>query len=102
MVRTRIFEEVGLFDERFFMYLEDVDLSRRIHSQYKTIYYPDIHIYHHYHKASYKRFKHLKYHILSAVKYFNKWGWFIDKERKTINKNAKEKDPIKEEKFRIR
>ena len=102
MVKTKIFEEVGLFDERFFIYLEDVDLSRRIHSQYKTLYYPDIHIFHRYHKASYKRFKHLKYHISSAVKYFNKWGWFIDRERKKINKSAKEKDRLKEEKFRIR
>lgn len=86
MVRTGVFEKVGLFDERFFIYLEDVDMSRRIHAEFKTIYYPVVHVFHHYHKGSYKRFKHLKYHVWSAVKYFNKWGWFYDKERKKINK----------------
>jgi GT2 family glycosyltransferase len=76
MLRAGVFETVGLFDERFFMYLEDVDFSRRVGARYKTMYYPNVSIYHQYHKGSYKRFKHLKYHIISAVKYFNKWGWF--------------------------
>ena len=85
MLRTKIFATVGLFDERFFMYLEDVDFSRRVNACYKTIYYPEISIYHHYHKGSYKRWKHLSYHIVSAIKYFNKWGWFRDPQRKAIN-----------------
>lgn len=85
MLRTGVFREVGLFDERFFMYLEDVDFSRRIHEQYKTVYNPSVFIYHNYHKGSYHRLRHLGYHIRSAIKYFNKWGWFFDKERRQIN-----------------
>ena len=85
MLRTRVFEKVGLFDERFFMYLEDVDYSRRVHAHFKTLYYPEVAVYHQYHKGSYKRWKHLRYHIVSAVKYFNKWGWFRDPQRKAIN-----------------
>ncbi|MEW6655470.1 MAG: glycosyltransferase family 2 protein [Aquificota bacterium] len=87
-IRTKVLEKVGLFDERFFMYLEDTDLSRRIHKVSKTIYYPYVHIYHEYGKGSYKNLKLLKYHIDSAIKYFNKWGWFFDKERDRINKKA--------------
>ena len=30
MVKRNVFEEIGKFDERFFMYVEDVDLCRRI------------------------------------------------------------------------
>jgi GT2 family glycosyltransferase len=86
LLRAEVFEKVGLFDPRFFMYLEDVDYSRRIHDRFKTLYYPGVHIYHQYHKGSYKRWKHLKYHVHSAFKYFNKWGWFLDKDRKDINK----------------
>jgi hypothetical protein len=36
-------------------------------------------------KGSYGSINLLKYHIASAIKYFNKWGWFFDKERKQIN-----------------
>lgn len=86
LIRADVFQRVGLFDPSFFMYLEDVDFSRRIHACYKTIYYPAVAVYHQYHKGSYKRWKHLKYHVQSAIKYFNKWGWFFDKERKAINR----------------
>ena len=90
-IRTEVLKKVGLFDERFFMYLEDTDLSRRIHRVAKTIYYPYVHIYHEHQKGSYKNLKLLKIHIESAIKYFNKWGWFNDPERETINKKTLEK-----------
>lgn len=84
-LRTSILKEIGLFDENIFMYLEDTDLNRRIHEQYQTIFYPHITIYHEYGKESYKNKKLLKYHIQSAVYYFNKYGWFFDKRRKVLN-----------------
>ena len=84
-VRSDIFKKIGLFDERFFMYLEDFDLARRAHKHYRITYYPDVTVYHKYSKGSYKEFKLLIYHICSAIKYFNKWGWFFDRERKQIN-----------------
>jgi len=90
-IRTEVLKKVGLFDEKFFMYLEDTDLSRRIHRVVKTIYYPYVHIYHEHQKGSYKNLKLLKIHIESAIKYFNKWGWFNDPERDIINKKTLEK-----------
>jgi GT2 family glycosyltransferase len=89
--RTEVLKKVGLFDERFFMYLEDTDLSRRIHRVAKTVYYPYVYIYHEYGKGSYKSLKLLYYHIKSAIKYFNKYGWFFDKEREEINRKILEK-----------
>ena len=90
-LRVDILKKVGLFDERFFMYLEDTDLSRRIYRVAKNIFYPYVHIYHEYGKGSYKNKKLLMYHIQSAIKYFNKWGWFFDSERKKINQEILEK-----------
>ena len=90
-IRTEVLKKVGLFDERFFMYLEDTDLSRRIHRMAKTIFYPYVHIYHEHQKGSYKNLKLLKIHIESAIKYFNKWGWFNDPERERINRKTLEK-----------
>ena len=75
-----------LFDERFFMYCEDFDLTRRIHKVAKTIYYPSVSIVHNHAKESYKSRKMLIAHIKSAILYFNKWGWFFDKDRSLMNK----------------
>ena len=74
------------FDERYFMYCEDFDLMRRIHRLAKTIYCPNVTIVHNHAKESYKSRKMLITHIKSAIKYFNKFGWFFDKERKQMNK----------------
>ena len=79
-LRTKALEKVGLFDENIFMYLEDIDLNRRIHRDYKTIFFPEAVVVHEYQKASYKNIKLLKAHIKSAIYYFNKYGWFLDKE----------------------
>ena len=87
-VRKSILKEVRGFDERYFMYAEDVDLCRRIGKKSKTVYYPEVEIVHNYEKGSYKNRKLLYYHIVSAIKYFNKWGWFFDKERREINKET--------------
>jgi GT2 family glycosyltransferase len=84
-LRSDVLKEIGLFDESFFMYLEDVDLNRRIHEKYKTIFYPKVQIYHEYAKDSYKKKKLLIYHIKSAINYFNKWGWIFDKKRFEFN-----------------
>lgn len=89
-INTMVFVKVRGFDERFFMYPEDIDLTRRIHQDYKTIYYPYVSIYHTHGKGSYKSWRLLYYHITSMIKYFNKWGWFFDKERKKINNQTKE------------
>jgi len=87
-VRRDVFRKVGIFDERFFMYLEDVDFSRRIHAHYKTLYYPQVSIYHQCAMDSHSNLAAFTYHVFSAIKYFNKWGWFFDKERKRMNKEA--------------
>lgn len=73
--------EIGLFDERFFMYTEDIDITRRMFRKYKTIFWPTVTIVHAHQQSSYKSFKMLKIHIVNVVKYFNKWGWLFDAER---------------------
>lgn len=86
--RISVLQEIGLFDERFFMYPEDIDITRRIHEKYKTIFFPDVSIIHAHAAASKTNFKMLKVHILNMIKYFNKWGWYFDSRRKKINKKV--------------
>lgn len=90
-LKIEALKEVGIFDKRFFMYLEDTDLSRRIHNKYITMYYPEVSIYHEYGKESYKNKNMLIYHIISAVKYFNKWGWISDDDRNRVNRDTLKK-----------
>lgn len=87
-LRVEALKEVGMFDERFFMYPEDIDLTRRIHRQYRTVFYPDVEVIHNHAKSSYTNFRMLTIHIVNMVRYFNKWGWFFDKERKRVNKET--------------
>lgn len=74
------------FDEQFFMYCEDFDFIRRLHRIGKTIYYPEVSIVHAHVRESYRNAKMLGVHIVSACRYFNKYGWFWDKERHEMNK----------------
>lgn len=83
--RVEALKEVGLYDESFFMYFEDFDISRKVHSKYKTIYYPEVSVIHAHERGAAKNFKLFKVFISSAIIYFNKYGWFFDKERKRIN-----------------
>jgi len=80
-LRVDVLKKTGGFDERFFMYMEDIDLCRRVHDVAQTAFFPFVTVIHYYRRGSYKNFKLLMYHIFSAFKYFNKWGWFFDKER---------------------
>ncbi len=56
MVRTAVVREVGLLDEAFFMYGEDLDWAYRI-KQYgwKIVYYPAVTVYHYKRAASSRR-----------------------------------------------
>jgi GT2 family glycosyltransferase len=87
-LRTSVLKRTGLFDERFFLYLEDVDLSRRINKVARVVYYPHVHIYHEWNRSSYKNTKLLVVHLISGFRYFNKWGWFFDRERQRINRDT--------------
>ncbi len=87
-IKTSIFKAVNGFDPQFFMYLEDVDLTRRINQISRTVFYPEVVVVHGFAKGSYASFKLLRYHVASAIKYFNKWGWFVDKERDELNKKV--------------
>lgn len=84
-LRVDALRRVGLFDEQIFLYTEDTDLTRRIHKYYRTIFFPEVTIYHYNQRGSYKSLVILMHHIFSAIKYFNKWGWFVDAERENVN-----------------
>ena len=81
LLRKEAIDKVGLFDERFFMYLEDMDLCRRMWQQdYKVFYLAEVEVVHLYERASandswnFLRLNKLtRIHIASGFKYFAKY-----------------------------
>ena len=82
LTRKEYLARVGLFDERFFMYMEDTDLCRRFwEAGLKVIYHPGSTMYHFHGKASKSKNpfgallnKYARIHLISAYKYFRKYG----------------------------
>ena len=79
--RAEALRQVGAFDERFFIYFEDIDLCRRFWGGgWQVIYNPDAVITHNHARQSartpwYKFFKSIAawHHLASWVKYLWKW-----------------------------
>ena len=85
LCRTDALQQAALFDERFFLYCEDIDLTRRLHKVGKTLFYPNVTISHDFRRSSYTNLRLTWTHMRSACLYFNKYGWLRDKERDRIN-----------------
>lgn len=83
--RVEHMQEIGLFDEHFFMYAEDIDITRRLHENHRTLYYPHLPIYHKFSRKSHRNLRLFLIHIYNIIMYFNKYGWFVDNKRKEYN-----------------
>ena len=88
LLRVDALRAIGSFDEKFFMYPEDIDLSRRISETYKVEYNPRFVITHKYGNLTRKSIKMFAIHVFQMILYFNKWGWFYDKSRRVLNKKT--------------
>lgn len=75
VVRTELFRQLGGFDERFFLYMEDADLCRRVNQVSKLWYCPDATVIHKWERGSHKNKKLFMIHVKSMIAYFCKWGW---------------------------
>ncbi|WP_371747970.1 glycosyltransferase family protein [Hahella aquimaris] len=74
LCRTSALKKVGGFDERFFLYFEDFDLSLRMGKVGKVVYLPEMKIQHYGGGAGRKGWKHVRMFIVSAAKFFHKHG----------------------------
>lgn len=88
LFKSHCLRDLGGFDERYFMYMEDIDLSRRCAVKFGVLYVPSACVIHEHQQASYKNKALLKAHIVSAIKYFNKWGWIKDRGRISLNRKT--------------
>jgi GT2 family glycosyltransferase len=75
LVRTSALRAVSGFNDEFFLYFEDFDLSLRLGQQGRLVFDPAMRIVHHGGYAASKGRLHLKYFINSGVMFFNRHGW---------------------------
>jgi len=76
LFKTEDFLRLKGFDNRFFMYMEDVDICKRIDQLGKIkLFYPKVEITHTHRKGSSKELRLFFIHISSIIKYFMKWGF---------------------------
>jgi len=73
---SKAFRSVDGFDERYFLYYEDVDICRTFHRrQYKILFLPNASIVHDARRASHKKLKYFNWHLRSMLRFFIKWGF---------------------------
>lgn len=75
LIRTELFVQLGGFDSRYFMYMEDADLCKRVNQCSSLYYCPDTAVIHKWERGSHKDRELLKHHLVSMFRYFRKWGW---------------------------
>ncbi|SDV47820.1 glycosyltransferase family 2 protein [Chitinasiproducens palmae] len=75
LFRRPVLRRLGGFDDRYFLYFEDYDLSLRTAREAAIAYVPTVRIVHHGGGAARKGFRHIRMFGASAVRFFNRFGW---------------------------
>ncbi|MBO4467971.1 MAG: glycosyltransferase family 2 protein, partial [Clostridia bacterium] len=71
-IKTCVFKELGGFDERYFMYLEDADLTLRAKKHGRVLILPQFCVTHKWERTSAKKLKYLLIHISSCFKFLKR------------------------------
>ena len=68
---STVFAKIGGFDQRYFLYYEDVDLCGRLMlSGYKSLVSPQATVVHHAQRSSHRNLKYLRWHLASMMRFF--------------------------------
>lgn len=109
MIRREAMHRVGMMDERYFLYFEDVDLCRRFHeANFKVVYFPQETMIHYHLRESdsaINPFSALlnrltRVHISSGFKYFYKYSGLRSKRVKNSTLQALRADKYEQQKIK--
>ena len=71
LFRRAVFEQLGGFDERYYLYYEDVDICARLKlASYRAVLCPTSPIVHHARRNSHQSMKYLRWHLSSMLRFF--------------------------------
>ena len=74
-VRTADLRAVGGFDENYFMYVEDADLTQKMLTRGKAYLVPQVQAVHAWHRAAHRSLRPCLWQVKSLLRYFAKWGF---------------------------
>jgi GT2 family glycosyltransferase len=77
LCRTKALQQLGGFNEKFFLYFEDFDLSLRLTTIGKIAYVPAMRITHTGGNAAMKGLSHIRMFAQSGIRFFNIHGWRV-------------------------
>lgn len=77
LIRSEAFRRVGGFDERYFLYLEDADLTRSLAREGRCVHLPVASVVHGWGRGNYRNLGLMAVNLTSAWHYFRKWGWAL-------------------------
>lgn len=72
--RTSALQRVGGFDERYFLYFEDADLTRKLRREGRAVYNPNIKVIHKWHRDNKRMSKNFWMSLKSMMIYMKKWS----------------------------
>lgn len=75
LIKAEAFQRVGGFDERYFLYLEDADLTRSLARTGRCVHLPVASVVHGWGRGNYRSLRLMLVNLISAWRYFRKWGW---------------------------
>jgi len=77
LMKSEDFLKVGCFDERYFLYLEDADLTRSLAQQGRCVHLPLAAVVHSWGRGNYRDWRLMLVNLASAWSYFRKWGFSL-------------------------
>lgn len=75
MMRTSIFKKIGGFDEKYFMYVEDADITQKALQRGRAMYLPQFTVVHAWQRAAHRKLRQFFWQLRSMLRYFRKWGF---------------------------
>ena len=73
LFRASAYKRLGGFDERYFLYYEDVDICLRAHRlELKILFCPEVSVIHHAQRASWRNLYHMRWHAMSMMRFLSK------------------------------
>lgn len=75
VIRTDVFKKMGGFDEKYFMYVEDADITQKALKHGRAVYLPQVTVTHAWQRAAHHSPRQFFWQVKSMGRYFKKWGF---------------------------